>query len=420
MKILLKNILIQDINSKHHQEVKDILIENGLIIKIDNGITTKADSILEKENISASIGFVDIFSKIGEPGFEYNETLITASNAAQAGGFTRIFSLPNTHPTVSTQSQINYIKEKSNSLPVFIHSLGAISKNIEGNTLAEMYDMFSNGAIAFSDGDTPIQSTVLMLKALQYVKAFNGIIVQMPLDKGFSKIGVMNEGIVSTTLGMPGIPELAETLMIKRDIELLKYAESKLHLTGVSTASGIELITEAKKHGLQITCSVAPHHLLFCDEDIVDYNTNFKVDPPLRTRKDMMALRMAVMNNEIDCIACHHVPVHNDFKDCEFDRAANGMIHLQTVFAEINTALPELSTTKLLALFSYHPRTIFNLPIPKIEEGEQAEITLFNKETEFTLTKENNKSKSYNSVLFNKNLKGEIIGTINKGKIFIN
>lgn len=420
MKILLKKAEIIDKTSPYHQQLKDILIVDGLIANIETDINDEDALIFEHENLMVSVGFVDTFTKIGEPGFEQNETFETAALAAQVGGFTRILMLPNTNPTISTQSQVNYINEKSINLPVHIHSIGAISKNTEGKELAEMYDMFNHGAIAFSDGDLPVQSAALFLKALQYVNSFNGTLIQKPVENSFTKLGSMNEGIVSTQLGIAGIPSFAEILMIKRDIELLRYSNGRLHISGVSTIKGINLIHEAKKEGLNITCSVTPHHLLFCDEDLVNYDSNLKVNPPLRTKTEMMALRAAVFEGKIDCIASHHVPLHSDYKDCEFDKASFGIINLQTAFSVLQEVAPDLLITDMIDLFSHNARAIFNIPKNSIEVGEVAELTLFSTKDKFVLTKENNKSKSYNTSIFNRSLNGKILGTINKGKLFKN
>ncbi len=420
MKILLKNILIKDNQSLFNNSKKDILINDGIIVKIDAEINVTDAVIFNQENVIASIGWIDIFSNFCEPGLEHKETLETGAGAAVAGGFTQAFVLPNTNPTISTQSQVSYVVEKSNQLPITLHPIGSISKKVEGNELAEMYDMQNSGAIAFSDGTNAVQSASLFLKALQYVKAFDGIVMQMPIDAGFSKLGLMSEGIVSTQLGLPGIPAFAETLMIKRDIELLRYTQSKLHITGISTAESVELINEAKQQGLQITCSVAPHHLLFCDEDLVDYNSNLKLNPPLRCRADMLALRQALLDGKIDCIASHHFPQHIDDKICEFEYAKNGMISLQTVFSSINNAMPQLSTESLIALLSTNARNIFGLPKPIIQEGAKAELTLFNRDDFSTLTKENNKSKSINSPFFNQPQKGKVVGVVTKGKLLLN
>jgi dihydroorotase len=420
MQILLKKVLVKDKTSSNNDRVVDLLISNGIITMINNNISADADIVVEEEGMMCSNGWVDIFSNFCTPGFEHRETLESGAAAAVAGGYTQVFVLPNTNPIISSQSQVNYIIEKSKELAINIQPLGAISKKVEGLELAEMYEMNNAGAVAFTDGLNAVQSASLFLKALQYVKSFDGIVVQMPLDAGFSKLGLMNEGIVSTQLGLPGIPAFAEILMIKRDIELLKYTQSKLHITGVSTIESINLINEVKKQGYNITCSITPHHLLFCDEDLVDYDTNLKTNPPLRSRSEMMALRQAVLDDKIDCIASHHLPHHIDDKVCEFEYAKNGTISLQTVFTSINTILPELSTEKLIDLLSNNARKIFNLSVPKIEIGATAELTLFSREGISILTKENNKSKSANSPSFDKQQKGKVIGIINKGRLLLN
>ena len=215
-----------------------------------------------------------------------------------------------------------------------------------------MYDMKNSGAIAFSDGTHPVQSPGLFLKALQYVKAFEGVLIQLPLDKSIGAGGLINEGVISTRLGLPGIPSLAEEIIIKRDIDLLRYTQSKLHLTGISTQNSLALIAAAKKEGLNISCSVTPYHLFFCEEDLQTYDTNLKVNPPLRSKSDMLALREAVVNGVVDCIASHHMPQDWDNKVCEFEYAKNGMTGLETSFAVVNHLLPELTKERLVQLFS--------------------------------------------------------------------
>jgi dihydroorotase len=310
--------------------------------------------------------------------------------------------------------------QKSKSLPVTVHPLGAVTKGVEGKELAEMYDMRTSGAAAFSDGLTPVQSPGLLLKALQYVKAFNGVVIQMPVDKSIAQHGLMNEGIISTQLGLPGIPAIGEELIIQRDIELLKYTGSKLHITGVSTATGLQLIKKAKEEGLDITCSVAPYQVFFCDEHLQDYDTNLKVSPPLRTRYDMMALRDGIKNGLVDCIASHHMPQNWDSKTCEFEYAKNGMLNLQTAYSVVNTAIPGLNTNRLVELFSLNVRNIFNLPLATINEGATAELTLFAAAEKFTLQRQDIKSKSYNTPFIDKELTGRVAAVIAKGNIITN
>jgi len=420
MNIVLKKITISDSKSPYNGLVKDVFISNGIVAKIDDNIIVEADKIVSGENQILSPGWVDIFSNFCDPGYEFKETLNSGAATALAGGYTSVFTLPNTNPVVATKSQVEYIVNANQHLPINIYPLGAITKNIEGKELAEMYDMQNSGAIAFTDGLKPVQNAELVLKALQYIKATNNTIIQMPIDATIGKHGLMNEGIHSTQMGLQGIPSIGEYLMIQRDIELLRYTNSKLHITGISTAKSIEMIQQAKAEGLNITCSVTPYHLFFCEEDILNYDTNLKVNPPIRSREDMMALRNAVTDGTIDCIASHHAPQDWDNKVCEFQNASFGMIGLQTTFTALQTVLPELINERLTQLFSTNARIIFNLPNVIIEEGAIAELTLFSRTGNSTLTESNNLSKSFNTPFANKQLNGNIIGTINKGILSLN
>ncbi len=420
MKILLKKVLIASENSPFNGLIKDILINNQLIAAIKDEISETADIIFNEPNTVISEGWIDCFANFCDPGFEYRETLETGTQAAISGGFTQVFVLPNTNPTIQSKSQVEYIVQKSKSLPITVHPLGAVTKNIEGKDLAEMYDMQASCAIAFSDGLMPIQTPGLFLKALQYVKAFNGTIIQMPIDKSIGANGLMNEGVVSTQLGLPGIPALAEEIMVKRDIDLLRYTNSKLHITGISTSNSLALITQAKLEGLNISCSVTPYHLFFCDEDLQDYDCNLKVNPPLRTKADRQALRDGLLNGTIDCIATHHNPQNWDSKVCEFEYAKNGMIGLQTAFAAINNCVPALSNQQIVKLFSTNASTIFELATSQIIEGAIANITLFNRDLTTLVSKENNLSKQYNTPFNNFNLKGKVMGIVSKGILHLN
>lgn len=419
MKILLRKVSILDKSSPFHHSVKDILIENSIIKTISDNIhDTDAKEISDK-NLCASSGWVDIFTSIGDPGYEFKETIQSATAAAAQGGYTTIFCLPNTQPAIQSKSQVEYILSKGKNTPVSVLPLGCITRNVEGKDLAEMYDMHHAGAVAFSDGINPVQTSGLLLKALQYVKAFDGTIIQMPIDKSIGTYGLMNEGVVSTQMGLPGIPSIGEELIIKRDIDLVRYTNSKLHITGISTAKAVELVAAAKEEGLQVSCSVTPYHLYFNEEDIVSYNTNLKVNPPLRSKKDMMALREAVMKGTIDCIASHHFPQDTDNKICEFENAKYGMLGLQTAFNIVNEILPDISQERIAEIFSFNARDIFKLPAT-IKEDEIANITLFTKEGTSTLTKENNQSKSANTAFFNISLKGRVIGIIAGHQSYLN
>jgi len=422
MKILLKKVLIADPGSVLNGLQKDILIDGNLISAIEDHISQAADieQIIEAEGLTVSPGWVDSFAHFCDPGFEYRETISTGVASATAGGYTDVFVLPNTQPLVQSKSQVEYICQKSKDLSAQVHPIGAVTKNMEGKDLAEMYDMQSSGAIAFSDGIHPVQVSGLLLKALQYVKAFNGVIIQMPIDKSIGANGLMNESIFSTRMGMQGIPSIAEEIIIKRDLDLLRYTESRLCITGISTASGIELIKAAKKEGLQIYCGITPYHLFYNEEDLVDYNTNLKVNPPLRSKNDMMALRNAVLDGTVDFIASHHIPQDWDKKNCEFEFAGNGIVGLETAFAVVNHILPELTTNRLVELFSSNTRRIFGLEAATIAPGNAAELSFFNRKETSQLTKLNIKSKSFNTPFLNMQLNGKVIGTFHNGKISLN
>jgi dihydroorotase len=277
-----------------------------------------------------------------------------------------------------------------------------------------MYDMKSNGAIAFSDGINCIQSSGLLIKALQYIKAFDGVLIQVPDDKSINPQGLINEGILSTQLGLPGKPAIAEELIVSRDIALNSYAASKLHLTAISTAGSVEQLTHAKKEAQGITCSVTPYHLFFCEEDLTDYNTNLKVNPPLRTKSDREALRKAVRAGVIDCLATHHLPHEKDSKVIEFEYAQHGMIGLETAYAALRTCVEELSAEKTIELLAVNPRKIFGLPAATIEEGQSACLTLFDPSAQWTVTPETLRSRSSNSPFIGKKLQGKVIGIFTK------
>lgn len=417
MKVLIKNATLLSPSSPFHGKIQDIFIDNGIISKIGKDLKDDADKIIEIKNLSVSCGWMDCFANFCDPGQEYKETLETGANATAAGGFTEVMLIPNTQPIVSNKSQVEYLVQKSKSLPVQIHPIGAVTKNAEGKELSEMYDMFNNGAVAFSDGLHPVQSSGMLQKALEYILTVDATIIQLPDDKSIGTNGLMNEGEISTQLGLPGKPALSEELMIARDIELVRYTNSKIHFTGISTRKSLELIGTAKKEKLNVTCSVTPYHLYFCDEDLVGYDTNLKVNPPLRTKDDRVALRKGVQDGAIDFIASHHQPQDWDHKVCEFEYAENGMEGLESVFgaAGICGVSPEI----FVKMQTQNIRKIFNLPIPVIAEGENANLTFFIADEEYTFEEKDILSKCRNNAFIGKKLKGKVIGIINRDKLFL-
>lgn len=420
MTTLIKQVKIADPKSKYNGQTKDVLIEDQNIISISDKFDGKADKIINEKGLIMSPGFVDPFVHFCDPGLEHREDLQSGADAAIQGGYTVTFTIPNTQPVVDTKSQVTYIKQNSQPLPIHVLPIGSISKKSEGKDLAEMIDMYNNGAVAFSDGLHPVQSTLLFLKALQYVKAFDGVAIQMPIDKSLGSLGLMNEGILSTKLGLPGIPAIAEELIISRDIELLRYTASKLHITGVSTAKGLAMIAAAKKEGLQITCSVTPYHLYFNEEDLKNYDTLLKVFPPLRTTLDQAGLLKGVEDGTVDCISSHHMPQNWDGKTIEFENAKAGIASIETSYAAVQHLLPNLSSSRVAELFSLNARQIFNLPLASIQEEKDAEFTLFTNHSTTHLSKQDSKSKSANSPFWDKTLNGKIVGVYVKGILHIN
>ena len=421
MKVLIKQATVVSPSSPFNGKIKDILIDNGVIAKIGDNINDTDAKLIQQPGLHVSIGWMDIFSHFCDPGFEYRETLESGANAAAAGGFTDVMVLPNTNPALHNKSQVEYIVQKAKSLPVNIYPVGAVTKNTEGNELAEMYDMKESGAVAFSDGINAIQNSGLMIKALQYVKTFDGTIIQIPDDKSIAANGLMNEGIVSTQLGLPGKPMMAEELIVARDIKLARYADSRLHFTGVSSAKSLEYIKRAKEGGIKISCSVTPYHLFFTDEDLRSYDTNLKVNPPLRDKTNQAALLTALLDGTVDCIASHHIPQNYDNKVCEFEYAKNGMIGLESLFGTLWSMMNgQWSIAQAVEKLSVLPREIFGLSVPVIEEKAVACLTLFNPDAEYVFDEKMIVSKSKNSAFVGKQLKGKVMGIINGGKTYFN
>ena len=419
MKLLIKQARVVDPHSPFNGQLADIFIENGVITQLSTALSAIVDNEINIEGLHVSPGWVDVFANFADPGYEFKETLETGATAAAAGGYTDVFVLPNTNPVIHNKSGVEYIVQKSKSLPVNVHPIGAITKNTEGKELAEMYDMKASGAIAFSDGINCIQSAGLLVKALQYVKAIDGILIQLPDDKSINPHGLMNEGIISTQLGLPGKPAMAEELIVARDIKLARYAGSKLHFTGVSTKKSVAYIKRGKQSGMAISCSVTPYHLYFCDEDLQEYDTNLKVNPPLRNKEDREALHHAITDGTIDCIASHHLPHEYDSKVIEFEYAKFGMISLETAYSVLCTSLPAIQSEKWVELLSINPRRLFGLEPATIQEGNKASLTLFEPGKKWTVTKQDLKSKSTNSPFIGKPLTGKVTGIINGNNVLL-
>ncbi|CAH0995261.1 Dihydroorotase [Emticicia aquatica] len=428
MNILLKSVTIIDSNSTFNGQKKDIFVENGIITEIADNISKVANQTISGENLHVSAGWIDMRVSPKDPGYESKEDLNTLTNAAMAGGFTEIVTLPNSKPVVQTKEAIAYIKNFSLNKIINIYPTGAITKNCEGKDFTEMLDLFQAGAVAFTDGDHTLWNADILLKTLQYLAPIDALLMNRPEEPSMTIFGQMHEGIESTLLGMKGIPSTAEELMIMRDLKLLEYfvgsnptdkMNSCLHFSTISTKQSVELIRQAKAKGLPISCDIAAHQLVFTDKDLHNFDTNLKVNPPFRSQSDIEALQKGLSDGTIDVIVSDHNPQDEESKNLEFDMADFGIIGLETTFSVANNS-SKLSTETLIEKLTINPRKLLRLPIVKINEGEKANLTIFDPTQKWEYTSKNIKSKSKNSPFIEKTLIGKSIAIINKGQIHIN
>lgn len=409
MSVLLRNVTIIDVSSSYHQKSVDVFYKNGIIESIGKKLTAKAKSIIDAKGKYLSKSWIDTLAGWGSPGYEHRETVRTGSAAAANGGFGSVILVPNNLPVTDTASDIQYLLKEKDKMNIQVFPLGAVSKKLEGKDLAEMLDMQHAGAVAFSDGWSPIQNSQLMFKALEYVKGINSLIVQIPIHKDLDAGALMNEGVQSVAYGMSGAPGIAEEIIIHRDIALARYTNSRLHISGVSTSAGIDLIKKAKKEGVQITCSVTPFHLYYTDEAISGYDPLYKVYPVLRTKADVKALRDAVKDGVVDSIATHHKPHDWDEKVKELEYAASGMAAAETAWPMLLQSMPHISPESWVQLFVDKPGAIFHIYQEGIEEGARLSLTLFDMDTVWELDMKSKKSKAYNVPMLNQKLKGRAV-----------
>jgi dihydroorotase len=418
MDILIRSARIIDTGSPFHNQVKDILISNGKIKKIGAKLPNapKATEV-KADNLHVSLGWFDLNTFLADPGYEQKETIESGCRAAAFGGFTHICCMPNTTPVTQTKSQIEYVLRKSRDEIVSVHPLGAVTENAEGKNLAEMYDMYDAGAIAFSDGLKPSATAGMVERALLYVKAFDGVIMNHPEDKSVSKNGTMSEGLTSTMLGLPAAPALAEEISVSRDLYILEYTESRLHFLDISLKRSVDLIRNAKKKGLRISASANAYNLLLEDTAVGDFDTNYKVNPHLRTKEDIASLIKGLQDGTIDTITSAHQPQDEECKKLEFDKADFGMIGLETCFAVANTSLKgKVMLEKIIEAISNNPRKVLGLE-NTIKEGAEADLTLFDPELKWTFSEDDIKSKSKNTPFIGTKFIGKALGVVNKGRL---
>ncbi len=416
MKLIIRNAKIIDPQSTFHNQTVDILIVDGLIKKIGTSLANSDNAEeLKLDNLHVSQGWFDSSVSLGEPGFEDRETIANGLVVAAKSGFTGIGLQPNSFPVIDNQSQVNFVKTKSNGHATALFPIGALTKNAEGKDMAELFDMKQAGAIAFGDYNKSFENANLLKIALQYTQDFDGLVIAYSQDTNIKGHGVVNEGVVSTRLGLKGIPNLAEELQVARNLFLLEYTGGKLHIPTVSTAKSAALIKEAKAKGLQVSCSVSVHHLTMTDEKLDGFDTRYKVTPPLRTEEDRQALIAGILDNTIDMITSDHNPIDIEHKKMEFDMAKNGTIGLESAFGALTTVLPlEKVIEKLTS-----GKAVFGIENSTITEGAFANISLFNPEGENTFTKASILSKSKNSAFLGMETKGKAYGIVNQGQLIL-
>jgi dihydroorotase len=416
MRLLIKRALILDPHSRHHRKRLDVYVKKGIITRIGRNLKVTADAIVQSGNLCISPGWLDIGAQGGEPGYEHREDLASLAQAAIAGGYTGIACFPNTKPALHSKSEIEFIRNKSASLPIDVFPIGSISEDCAGKDLAELYDMHATGAVAFSDGRVPTAHAGLMLRALQYVLSFNGLIINRPDDRYISPEGQIHESETSIGLGLKGIPSIREHIMLERDLRILEYTGSRLHTYAISTAESTSLLRQAVKSGLRASGSVVAANLLLEDSDVADFDTNLKVLPPLRARSDRKALIRAVKDGVINCIVSNHEPVEEEHKKMEFGNADFGSTGLETAFALANTAcLEQVPLEDLVAFFAQNPRDVLGLKVPLVDEKEDANLTLFDPEITWTVALEHLTSRSANAAALGRELQGCVLGVVSKG-----
>ena len=417
MNILIKSATIIDSKSEFHNQTLDILVEKGIIKRIEKSIKNASNyKELNLDNLHVSQGWFDSSVCFGEPGYEERETIENGLRTAASSGFTAVAVNPNTNPVIDSNSDISFLKSKAKEHLVSLHPIGALTNKCNGTELAELFDMKNAGAVAFGDYKKSTSNSNLLKLALQYASGFNGLICSFPQDDKIAGVGVMNEHITSATLGLKGIPNIAEELQVARDLNLLEYTNGKLHIPTISTAKSVDLMRQAKKKKLDVSCSVAIHNLCLTDEVISEFDTKYKVLPPLRTQTDVNALIEGLKDGTIDMVTSDHNPLDIEHKRVEFDHAYYGTIGLESAFG----ALQKVFTLKKSVELLTRGKERFNVEIDPINIGNKLNITLFNPVINYTFSMNDIESKSKNAIFENQQLKGKVYGVIAKNQVYLN
>ena len=416
MSILIKSATLVDSKSNLNFKQKDILVKDGVIVDIADSIDSKSKLVLDFKNLHVSRGWMDTSVSFGEPGYEERESISNGLNTAASSGFTSILLNPDCNPMVDSHSAVEFLKKKSTNTTTKVYPVANLTSNSNGKDLASLYDMKLAGAVAYGDYKKPINDSSILKIALEYTKTFGGRVISFCQDEFLSQNGVINESIVSTELGLKGIPDISESINIYRDIQILNYTNGKLHIPYVNTKMGVELIRDAKKRNLDITASTSLAHLIFSDKDIKEFNTNLKINPPLRSEIDCKAVKEGLIDGTIDYLTSMHEPLDIDNKKVVFDIASPGSIGLESVFGNMCN---NFTLEKTIDILTRH-KSIFEIEDHPIEKGCHADLTLFNPDKSYEFSNKHILSTSKNCAYLGSKLKGIVYGSINNNNSTLN
>ena len=416
MSVLIKSATIVDSKSNLNFKKKDILIKNGVIADIADSIDSESNNKISFENLHISRGWMDTSVSFGEPGYEERENISNGLLTAASSGFTSILLNPDCYPLIESHSSVQFLKKKSFNTTTDIYPIANLTNGSNGSDIASLYDMKLAGAVAFGDYKKSIIDSSILKIALEYTKTFGGRVISFCQDEFLSKKGVLNESIVSTEFGLKGIPSISESINLYRDIEILNYTGGKIHIPYITTSKGVELIREAKKNNLDITASVSLAHITFSEHDIFDFNTNFKIIPPLRSKNDANSLKEGLIDGTIDFLTSMHEPFDIDNKKVVFDNASSGTVALESTFGLMSSKFTLEKTIDILT----RKKIIFEVDDYPIEIGAPANLSLFNPDKNYEFSEDHILSTSKNCAFLGSKLKGIVYGSVNKDNFTLN